>query len=454
MKYIFLSFFLFISSTIFSQISIDTLYTKKIQESPFSTFGYSILELDDNSLLLSAAINGNHSYCDLIPMLYKTNQDGNNLSSDFNTFGQGKIIKTIDNNFVNIRNKYRYQNCSKDTILISKFDINSNPIWSKKRYFGICNNQVSDIIQTNDSGYIVTGFFSTTNCEWPFYNSFLLKLDEFGTEEWLKYFGNSNNMEEIKSVKQTDDNGFVLLSYSPYNKFNIIKTNSLGNVEWTTSIIGNSSVSGGDLELLSNNEIMVTGNRDSETFLIKINEFGTILNEYNYSNSILDAIGSFPNILRYLEDIDSYLFVIGSKIFIINNQGEIIANSQDFNEAPYFYTSFSDLIKTSNGELVAVGRSDGQLILVKFLNPNVSSVSTEDLFPEIIIYPNPTEDYVMINSIKLVGKVKIEVVNYLGQTVYRNDFDANKLIKIPIEGSSGLYVIRINDLHSYKIIKN
>jgi hypothetical protein len=93
------------------------------------------------------------------------------------------------------------------------------------------------IEQTQDGGFIIAGSTYSFGAGWT--DAYLVKTDPFGNEEWHKAFG-TPAYDNAYSVQQTTDGGFILTGM--YNDDGIqgnvylIKTNSLGEMQWWKSI--------------------------------------------------------------------------------------------------------------------------------------------------------------------------------------------------------------------------
>ena len=101
-------------------------------------------------------------------------------------------------------------------------------------------NWTFDVKQTNDGGYIATGWLNTQD----FKNNIgvilvLYKVNQFGEQEWYNYYGESPEASDDDgsqgfSVSITNDNGFIISgTYEDFNKGYLIKTNSFGNITST-----------------------------------------------------------------------------------------------------------------------------------------------------------------------------------------------------------------------------
>ena len=83
--------------------------------------------------------------------------------------------------------------------------------------------------QTKDKGYIVAGVSNS--------NFYLLKTDSLGNVEWEKTFkGNYDESNRIIWVQQTRDGGYIFVGWSSSglkkSDIHLFKTDSSGNIQW------------------------------------------------------------------------------------------------------------------------------------------------------------------------------------------------------------------------------
>ena len=117
------------------------------------------------------------------------------------------------------------------------------------------------IEQTNDMGYILGGFSSSDSSgdkaenNWDTssitYDYWIVKTDSLGNIQWQNNIG-GNGVDQLSSIQQTADGGYILGGFSNSNisgdkaenclgpwDYWIVKTDSLGNIQWQNTIGGN-----------------------------------------------------------------------------------------------------------------------------------------------------------------------------------------------------------------------
>ncbi len=142
----------------------------------------------------------------------------------------GSFIKTYDGGFA-LGGNISYPNGDSDAMLW-RFDENGDTLWTK--IFKDTNSLAVayNCIQTRDNGFALVGYSDAGSN-----TAMLMKTDSMGNEEWTKTY----NGFAIMSVDTCFDGGFILGSdiysndnWNPY----IIKTDSLGNLQWNRTFGG------------------------------------------------------------------------------------------------------------------------------------------------------------------------------------------------------------------------
>jgi hypothetical protein len=112
-----------------------------------------------------------------------------------------------------------------------------------------------DIRQTRDSGFVITG---------NSFGAFLAKTDKNGKFLWQRNYQNLNPSTYSYAVRQTLDGGYILCGdytdyINPSGKGIVIKTDSLGYVQWERQYMDSLFNSYGDIIQESSGYYYVSG---------------------------------------------------------------------------------------------------------------------------------------------------------------------------------------------------
>ncbi|MCX8092980.1 MAG: hypothetical protein N3E50_02285 [Candidatus Goldbacteria bacterium] len=179
-----------------------------------------------------------------------------------------------------------------DDVCLIKTDSLGNSIWSKT--FGGDNTDIGySVQQTTDNGYIIVGeTYSLGNGSGDVY---LIKTNSLGDSQWSYTFGGLNS-DGGNAVKQTTDGGYIIagVTYSGYGGADIylIKTNNLGNNIWS-KIFGSSynNEFGYDVIQIANGDYIIVGETcftdtgNCNITLIKIDGDGNTIWNNNYGGN-------------------------------------------------------------------------------------------------------------------------------------------------------------------------
>jgi hypothetical protein len=163
-------------------------------------------------------------------------------------------------------------------ILVMKLDSNGDIIW--KNIFGgsdyDCGNS---LINTIDSGYILTGWTKSKNGDFSGTHKFredifVMKLNSKGKIVWKKVYGGSG-IERGNSIKQSKDGGYVLTGTTSSNDGDfsklwkggidiiVLKLNSKGKILWKRTYGGFLNDKSYSIIETDNGEYILTGSSDS-----------------------------------------------------------------------------------------------------------------------------------------------------------------------------------------------
>lgn len=125
----------------------------------------------------------------------------------------------------------------------------TEPAKFQKMYGGSKAEEAYSIVQTTDGGYILAGTKYVNVITDVDQNDFyILKLDSVGNISWDKRIGALNRFSYARSIRQTDDGGYIVAGYTDaeminsavnhittgtaYNDGYVAKLDASGNIEW------------------------------------------------------------------------------------------------------------------------------------------------------------------------------------------------------------------------------
>lgn len=197
-------------------------------------FAYSLVQTTDGGFVLAgsryiSSAQGFDAY------LAATDALGNLLWNK--TYGGAKtdeaysVVQTGDNGYA-MAGYSRSFGASSDFYLV-KTDSLGNLQWSRT-YGGASEDCAYSMVRTNDNGFALAG--STSSFGAGYSDAYLIKTDASGNMQWTKTYGGTED-DCANCVIQTQDGGFALAGYtwsfgSVYSDVYLIKTNTLGNMQW------------------------------------------------------------------------------------------------------------------------------------------------------------------------------------------------------------------------------
>ena len=434
-----LSFISFICTTLLAQAP-DTLWTKRYGWDDHE-WGYSVQQTSDSGyIIVGSRWSAATSSADV--WLIKSDTNGDTMWT--NTFGGGEneygysVQQTKDGGYV-ITGSTTINGFGTEDILLIKTDSFGDTIWTKK--FGDSSSDIAySVQQTLDSGYIITGF-TKSHISFSSADVLLIKTDSFGDTIWTKTFGGSN--ADIGScVKKTTDGGYIItgmtLSFGTgHGDVWLIKTDSVGNPQWTKTVGGNTAHQGYYVQQTSDQGYIIAGYKkyglepgSYNALLIKTDSSGDAI----WTKIIGDSTtpGKFKSVHQ---TSDGGYIMVGDISFNdkadvllvkVNTSGDILwtktlgGNDYDFGESVQ-QTTDSGYIIVGYTESFGTGYYDLWLIKTE---PDPSSAIEIDFtkFPEEITlsqnYPNPFNPSTKIKfELPKPETVKIEVFNIIGQKI-------------------------------------
>jgi hypothetical protein len=118
--------------------------------------------------------------------------------------------------------------------------------WNQTFGSGDDRDQVYSVKQTSDGGYIIAGVGAWIDGYYTNFGSMLVKTSSTGTVEWKRHYGyhSGETQGEARSVLQTSDGGYVFAGNvevamgDPWTEFWLVRTNAAGDMVWNQTYGG------------------------------------------------------------------------------------------------------------------------------------------------------------------------------------------------------------------------
>lgn len=251
-------------------------------------------------------------------------------------------------------------------IYLIKTNSRGDLLWTK-RYGGVNVDVGREVHQTFDGGFVITG--STSSFGAGSSDIFIIKTDSIGNIEWSRTFGGLNNDVSF-SLCLTSDSGYAILGtlncFSNNDDLILLRLNSQGDTIWTKSFGGVNPELGFNIIQNSNQEFVVVGTTASfgagstDIYCLKIDSLGNIVWSKTYGgqqseNGYCISETSDNGYIIGGNTTSFGMLTLSSFIVKINSLGDTLW-SKVFTNNPYNNSaSINSIFQTSDGGFYAVG---------------------------------------------------------------------------------------------------
>lgn len=213
---------------------------------------------------------------------------------------EGRAVEELPDGDIVIAGTTASYGAGSNDILLVKMDALGNQKWIKT-YGSSANDLAFDIKKTSDGGLIVTGFTSGVGPDYT--DTFLLKTDADGNQQWFERFDADGRNDEAQCVIETTGGGFVAvgrynndLASGGYQAY-VVKSTADGSTVWKSFIGFSTSDEAYSVVQARDGNYILTGKtflnktlNDYQLLLVKIDNSGNILWTKTYGGS-MDEVG-------------------------------------------------------------------------------------------------------------------------------------------------------------------
>lgn len=417
-------------------------------------FGAIIIQLDDGNYAFLGAtdISG---YYDVRPLLIKTDSLGNLIWTKIypgyvEDWGR-YAIKIQSGGFLLLGDTRSYGLGGSMDIYVINTDSDGNVVWAKA-YGGIGDETGRGAVQDNEGNYIITGF--TNSFGLGGYDAYLMKITSSGDLVWFYTYGGYSNDYAYKIV-QTSDSGYVMTGGNSSNSLGsedllLIKVDKFGNSTCQNGPFNPNIFTISNLEAVNYN--LATSN------VISINDFQlTTITPNTAQNFICGIVPIELKSFNYrLENNDVVL--IWSTATEINNMGfKILRNEIEIGfvagagttTEPREYDFKDENVKNGTYDYTLIEMDyDGTINKIGEVEVTVANIPNEYFLDQN--YPNPfnpstriqfaipEKAYTTLRIYNSLGELIEELVNEVKEAGnYKVNLNADKL-------PSGIYFYQLN----------
>lgn len=382
-------------------------------------------------------------------------------------------------------------NNGKFNLWVVKVDASGAIQWQKP-LGGTKNDKAYSVIETNDFGFIVTGFTSSNDNDVTLNKGnsdyWIIKFSASGVIEWQKTYGGSGS-EEAYTIQQTEDSDYIIAGVTNSTDgditdakgdqdYWIIKLNSSGDLIWQKIFGGTQTDQPSKLLVTNDGGCIVTGRTNSINgdvinpssgycgWILKLNNLGEIEWKKCFENAVMD-IQHIPSLNQYviigygqglggdswIAKIDNFGTVIWQTIY--GGSGYELARAVELTSDEGFLTC--GVTYSSDGDITNY-KGNGDFWLVKFNNSgqlewektfggssgDIPYAMTLSASGEIILAgtTNSTDGDVTA----LIGKSDVWIVKLEAETLQNEKFnkDFSILYPNPVSNSLNLTFSNLN----------
>ncbi len=364
-----------------------------------------------------------------------------------------------------------------------KFTHRGDTIWKKilpNLFTGdTCSSILRGIIQVENGDFVITGMQKIND---DFHDILLMRTDSLGNIKWQRMYG-TEIIEYGTNLIQTNDGGFLIGGFQEKQHVNIsgeavvIKTDSLGFEEWTNYYGSDWRENQANVKLSNDNNFIIGYGRAIEEppphgfshkkiDLMKIDPMGDTI---WYKQYLPPHYGNCINKLLKLDDNnyaaigsyrDDYYDLAMSWIFKFNDDGDSIWYKEYKQKEGTNANFLTSGVQTEDKGFAMCGwlfltdppmPNPQQMWVIKVdsngcdtCGTTVGLLKQERTGDEFTIYPNPVQNYIIIELEGIIkGEKRYTIFDINGKAFKFGSFKGASTMLDMSDLNSGVYFIRI-----------
>jgi hypothetical protein len=289
----------------------------------FRDYASSLILTMDGGFLICGSI-GINSTTDQDIVLIKTDGHGNQEWLEYYGFPTWEygydVVATPDSGYIFCGQTHGPTNGSDIDVFVVKVDNKGDTIWTKT--IGTPSVEVGlSIIQSRDNNYVICGTIAEPQLSTQ--DVYLIKIGTGGDTVWTRRII-ANNISIGFSVKETPDLGFIVTGWHNQNNGGLllIKTDSLGNMQWNKTLGDQDEAQGNDVIVSSDGGVVAVGYNSYNVYLVKTDQSGTIIWAHEYGTQPRSENGA-----SLIEASDGGFVITGTSQY--NGIGDILVIKTD-----------------------------------------------------------------------------------------------------------------------------
>ena len=295
-------------------------------------------------------------------------------------------------------------------LICSEASGDNNDILNKSiisTFGGTDHEALRSVCNTCDGGFVVAGYTLSTDMGFEHkggYDSFIIKYNKYGEQEWMKNFGGSN-MDCVYDIIETSDKGIIVVGESSSTDLDLIplssrdaimiKYNKEGELLWVKNFGGAGIDCFNAIAEGRNGELIIVGySTSSDLDFINKGGYDSIILKYTKDGE-LEWVKNFGG-----SSVDYF-----NDVIVTSSNEYIVAGESSSKNAPFENKGGCDGVITKynkNGELIWVNSFGGSLN--DFFNSVVETLDDK----LIVVGQMSSSDSGLINN----GSADVVIIQY------------------------------------------